>query len=43
MLSLFSFPIITIMLEPLFTKQRIKTRDIVGGVIMLAGLVVMVG
>jgi drug/metabolite transporter (DMT)-like permease len=43
MLSLFSFPMITIMLEPLFTKQRIKTRDIVGGVIMLAGLVVMVG
>ena len=31
------------MLEPLFTKQRIKTRDIVGGVNMLAGLVVMVG
>ncbi len=43
MLSLFSFPMITIMLEPLFTKRRMKTRDIVAGVIMLAGLVVMVG
>ncbi len=43
MLSLFSFPMITILLEPLFTRQRMKTRDIVAGVIMLAGLVVMVG
>ena len=39
MLSLFSFPMITILLEPFFTKQRMKTRDIVAGVIMLAGLV----
>ncbi len=43
MLALFSFPIITILLEPIFTKQSIKTGDIVAGVIMLAGLAVMIG
>jgi drug/metabolite transporter (DMT)-like permease len=42
-LALFSFPMITILLEPLFTKQRIKAGDIVAGVIMLAGLAVMIG
>ncbi len=42
MLSLFSFPMITILLEPLFSRQRIKSGDIVAGVIMLAGLAVMV-
>lgn len=43
MLSLFTFPVITIILEPLFTKQRIKTRDVFAGLFMLAGLLVMVG
>ena len=43
MLALFSFPMITILLEPLFTKQSIKAGDIVAGVIMLAGLAVMIG
>lgn len=43
MLSLFSFPMITIMLEPLFARQRMKAGDFVAGLIMLAGLVIMVG
>ncbi len=43
MLALFSFPMITILLEPLFTRQRIKAGDLVAGVVMLAGLAVMVG
>ncbi|MDA3903381.1 MAG: DMT family transporter [Desulfuromusa sp.] len=43
MLALFSYPMITILLEPLFSRQRIKPGDIVAGVIMFAGLVVMVG
>jgi drug/metabolite transporter (DMT)-like permease len=43
MLSLFSFPMITILLEPLFSRQRMKSGDIVAGVIMLTGLAVMVG
>ena len=43
MLALFSFPMITILLEPLFTGQRIKAGDLVAGVVILAGLVVMVG
>ncbi|MEE4253067.1 MAG: DMT family transporter [Desulfuromusa sp.] len=43
MLSLFSYPMITILLEPFFTKQRIKTGDIFAGVVMFVGLIVMVG
>lgn len=42
MLSMFSFPVITIFLEPLFTGQGWKTRDILAGVMTLAGLSVMV-
>jgi drug/metabolite transporter (DMT)-like permease len=43
MLSLFSFPIITIFLEPLFTRERIKAADMVAGLIVFAGLTIMVG
>lgn len=43
MLSLFSFPMITILLEPLFSGQKLKAGDLVAGLIMIAGLVVMVG
>jgi drug/metabolite transporter (DMT)-like permease len=42
MLALFSYPMITILLEPLFTSQRLKTVDIASGVIMLIGIAVMV-
>jgi drug/metabolite transporter (DMT)-like permease len=43
MLSLFSFPMITILLEPLFSRQKLKAGDFIAGLIMIAGLVVMVG
>jgi drug/metabolite transporter (DMT)-like permease len=43
MLAMFSYPMITILLEPLFTRQSIKAGDIVAGAIMLAGLAIMVG
>jgi drug/metabolite transporter (DMT)-like permease len=42
-LSLFSFPMITILLEPLFSGQRLKVGDLIAGLVMIAGLVVMVG
>jgi len=42
MLALFSYPMITILLEPLFTRQRMKAGDIAAGVIMFSGLTVMV-
>lgn len=42
-LSLFSFPMITILLEPLFSKQKLKAGDFIAGLIMIVGLVVMVG
>lgn len=43
MLSLFSFPMITILFEPLFSRQKLKAGDFIAGLIMIAGLVVMVG
>lgn len=43
MLALFTFPVITIVLEPLFSKQSIEARDVFAGILMLAGLAVMVG
>lgn len=42
MLAMFSFPIITILLEPLFSRQKLKAGDIIAGMIMLTGLAVMV-
>lgn len=43
MLALFSYPVVTILLEPLFVRQRIKTADIIAGLIMFVGLTIMVG
>ncbi len=42
MLSLFSFPILTILVEPLFSRDRLAGGDIVAGILVLAGLGVMV-
>ena len=42
MLAMFSFPMITIFLEPLFTGQGWKTSDILAGVMMFVGLSIMV-
>ncbi len=43
MLSMFTFPMITIILEPFFTRKRIRAGEIIAGLIMLTGLGVMVG
>ncbi|MCK5782805.1 MAG: DMT family transporter [Desulfobacterales bacterium] len=42
MLSLFSFPMITILLEPFFIKEKHKLRDVVAGTLVLVGIAVMV-
>ena len=41
MLSMFSFPIITIFLEPLFTGHGWKKSDLLAGIITLVGLSIM--
>ncbi len=43
MLALFTFPVITILLEPLFSRNRLKPADIVAGLMVLVGLAIMVG
>lgn len=43
MLALFTFPVITILLEPLFIHKKIKTADVLAGLLVLAGLGIMVG
>ena len=43
MLAMFSFPMISILLEPFFSRQPLQMKDVVAGVTMLAGLVIMVG
>lgn len=41
MLAMFSFPVLTIILEPLFSKTGWHSRDLVAGLVALAGLAVM--
>ncbi|MFO7765753.1 MAG: DMT family transporter [Pelovirga sp.] len=41
-LALFSYPMITILLEPLFTHRRLAIRDMLSGVLVLVGLLIMV-
>ncbi len=43
MLSLFTYPVITVFLEPLFNKKVIKLVDIVAAFIVFAGIAIMVG
>jgi drug/metabolite transporter (DMT)-like permease len=43
MLAMFTFPVVTILLEPLFTKKRIRGGDVCAGITVLAGLTIMVG
>jgi drug/metabolite transporter (DMT)-like permease len=43
MLAMFTFPVVTILLEPLFTRKKLKAGDIFAGVTVLAGLTIMVG
>lgn len=42
MLSLFSFPVITILLEPLFVHKQLQAKDLVAGIIALGGVGIMV-
>ncbi len=41
MLSMFSYPVMSIILEPLFSKQRLKGSDMVAGGVALCGLAIM--
>lgn len=43
MLSLFTYPVITVMLEPVFSKNKIQLSDIVAAFIVFAGILIMVG
>ncbi len=42
MLSLFTYPVITVLIEPFFTKQKLQTADLLAGVMVLVGVFVMV-
>lgn len=42
MLSLFTYPVITVVLEPFFNKQRIQIADIFAAILVLVGILVMV-
>jgi drug/metabolite transporter (DMT)-like permease len=41
-LSLFSYPVISILIEPFFSKQKLKFKDVGAGIMVLVGLGVMV-
>jgi drug/metabolite transporter (DMT)-like permease len=41
-LALFSYPMITILLEPFFARTRLSARDVFSGFLVLVGLLIMV-
>ncbi len=41
MISLFTYPVITVLLEPFYTKQKIMMADIFAGILVLVGVLVM--
>ena len=43
MLSLFTYPMITVLLEPFYTRQKILVSDIVAALIVLVGVFIMLG
>ncbi|VAW67374.1 Permease of the drug/metabolite transporter (DMT) superfamily, partial [hydrothermal vent metagenome] len=43
MLSLFTYPIITVFLEPFFNKNKIKFADIIAAVFVFIGILIIVG
>ncbi len=43
MLSLFTYPVITVFLEPLFNKKAIKLPDVIAAIVVFAGIAIMVG
>ena len=42
MISLFTYPVMTVLLEPFFTKTKWRLADLVAGIIVLIGILVMV-
>lgn len=42
MLSLYAFPVITVFLEPLIKRTRLDWRDVISGVVVLAGIYCLV-
>ncbi|MDH5485520.1 MAG: DMT family transporter [Gammaproteobacteria bacterium] len=42
MLSLFTYPMITVLLEPFFSKQKIRLPDIFAAIVVLIGIFMMV-
>lgn len=42
MLALFSFPIMTILFEPLFVRERLSLNDVLAGCAVLCGIAIMV-
>jgi len=42
MISMFTFPVITVFLEPLIKRSQLQTRDIIMGVLVLFGVVMLV-
>ncbi len=42
MLSLFTYPIITVLIEPFYNKHRIELADIFAGILVLVGVYLMV-
>jgi len=42
MISLFTYPVMTVLLEPIFNKKRIRLKDIAFACIVLLGILVMV-
>jgi len=43
MLSLFTYPVITVFLEPLFSKKKIKFSDVIAAVFVFIGILIIVG
>lgn len=42
MLSLFTYPVITVLIEPFFTRQKLQIADVLAGIVVLIGVFVMV-
>jgi drug/metabolite transporter (DMT)-like permease len=43
MLAMFTFPVITILLEPFFSREKLSAGDVAAGLAVFVGLVIMVG
>ncbi|MCW9048597.1 MAG: DMT family transporter [Gammaproteobacteria bacterium] len=43
MLSLFTYPVITVMLEPVFSKNKIQISDVVAAFMVFLGILIMIG